>query len=83
MSKCFYTVIGVYDGSGKVFCNAVEAESAMNAMIHFSKVAAAAGDGHELEILGAFPGKLELAETPGEGGKSSWAADLADLDEEE
>ena len=70
-----FTVIGLYDSSGQVFADYVEAEDAYAAMRIVATNALTPGD---LQILGAVQGGRQLYAACEDSGKAAFAVDLRD-----
>lgn len=71
-----YTVIGVYDEDGQVYCGLVEnCSSALDAMIQVAE--SNVDDG--LQILGAIEGNHQIVTPSDETGNSAYAVDLREI----
>jgi len=77
-----YTVLGVYDASGRVYNHSFEAETPLQAMIEAGKKADKAGLGDGLQIIGAVAGDQVLFMPGEDNGTASYACDLAALGDE-
>ena len=79
-----YTVIGLYDSTGEVYCDHFEAESPGDAMRQAAKAAEIDANEYDLNILGAFEGTHVITCACEDSGYSAMACDLLlpDGDEE-
>jgi len=70
-----FTVIGLYDSSGQIFADYVDADDAHEAMRIVANNALTPGD---LQILGAVQGGRHMYAACEDSGKAAYAVDLRD-----
>ncbi len=77
-----YSVLGIYDSTGKIRKEEVIAMSPHLAMQRFSEEAASRGEEDDLQVIGAFRGLVNLTLACEESGKAAYACDLAIVPED-
>jgi len=75
-----WTVIGVYDSTGQVFVEYVDAETPEAALEEIRELTGASDD---LLIVGVMSGRVEVLTPGGDNGSAAYAVDLPVSDEDE